>query len=293
MKRRGFTLIELLISISIVAILAATVIMTMQGAIEQGRHARAESQIAKIYQAMSDRMQEYSTRPVPIRINPNNTPAGMTDLQYVQGLRLTAVRALMRMEFPDRKEDIDPTMAVSAPAVPGMTVPAVAQGYRRRITALGHTSSNQIWTQQFESAECLYMILAGIKVGEDSALDDFKSSEIGDVDGDGFPEILDPWGTPIQWLRWAPGLQSTPIQTKDATSQPDPFDPFKVGGNHFALFPYIYSAGPDQEYGINHVPGHAYSQTSPLTNNPYSSNAGQLIGNGALALDNIHNHLTD
>ena len=44
-----------------------------------------------------------------------------------------------------------------------------------------------------------------------------------DTDGDGMKEILDAWGNPIEFLRWAPGLRSL-IQDGDP-AHADPFDP--------------------------------------------------------------------
>ena len=51
------------------------------------------------------------------------------------------------------------------------------------------------------------MILASIRDGDITGLDFFTEGEIGDVDNDGMPEILDPWGVPIYFLRWAPGFR--------------------------------------------------------------------------------------
>jgi len=31
-----------------------------------------------------------------------------------------------------------------------------------------------------------------------------------DADDDGMPEISDPWGNPVEWLRWAPGYGDSP-----------------------------------------------------------------------------------
>ena len=55
-------------------------------------------------------------------------------------------------------------------------------------------------------------------------------------DNDGMPEILDPWGTPIRFLRWAPGFRSS-MQVGDIAASTDgdaglgngdPFDPLKI-----------------------------------------------------------------
>src|SRR5262249_24881274 len=93
-------------------------------------------------------------------------------------------------------------------------------------------------TDQNEGAECLYLILSTIRDRDKQALDYFDGIEIGDTDEDGMKEILDGWGTPIEFLRWAPGYLNTP-QTPVVTTQaantvfvpelsPDPFDPARV-----------------------------------------------------------------
>jgi hypothetical protein len=41
--------------------------------------------------------------------------------------------------------------------------------------------------------------------GDKLALDYFDATEIGDTDGDGMKEILDGWGTPIEFIRWPAG----------------------------------------------------------------------------------------
>ena len=49
-------------------------------------------------------------------------------------------------------------------------------------------------------------------VDELGGRDLFNESSIGDVDQDGFPEFLDAWGTPIRFLRWAPGFTDSELQ---------------------------------------------------------------------------------
>ena len=70
------------------------------------------------------------------------------------------------------------------------------------------------------------------------------------------PEILDPWGKPIYFLRWAPGFASD-LQDPSRRA-PDPFDPLRIdprwasddAEKPFALFPLVYSAGRDRDYGV-------------------------------------------
>ena len=83
-------------------------------------------------------------------------------------------------------------------------MPAIAKTYKRHAQRTMSATGNG-WSTSNQGAECLYLILSTIKDGDKSALDFFTKDEIGDVDEDGFKEILDGWGTPILFLRWAPG----------------------------------------------------------------------------------------
>ena len=124
-----------------------------------------------------------------------------------------------------------------------------------------------LWSPQFQHAECLYLILAANRDGDTTGLDFFPESEIGDADDDGMLEILDPWGVPIMFLRWAPGYR-TDIQPGDADlandgnagiGNGDPFDPLKLDprwsdtieyNDPHLLYPLIVSAGRDGQFDI-------------------------------------------
>jgi prepilin-type N-terminal cleavage/methylation domain-containing protein len=280
-RARGFTLVELMMVIAIVAILAAISMAALAGAAEEGKRQRVRTQIYKIDQLINDKWNSYRFRQLPIRM-----PVGVNANLAAQ-VRLNAMRELQRMEMPDRLNDIldGPTPAIPTNPV-AITRPALSNAYARRVTPAAAS------TLSYDSAEMLYLIIAEMRDGERSALDFFLTSEIGDVDQDGMYEILDPWGTPIMWLRWAPGYSrydandpmlagkiAAPaplpsivvdtIQYPDGSTRPDPFDPLKAdprfnngmanGFLPFKLSPLIFSAGPDRVYDIytdDQVPFH-------------------------------------
>ena len=63
------------------------------------------------------------------------------------------------------------------------------------------------------------MILANMQDGDTSGLEFLGESEIGDIDGDGMREVLDGWGNPIAFLRWAPGyLSNWPVDPSTCDS---------------------------------------------------------------------------
>jgi prepilin-type N-terminal cleavage/methylation domain-containing protein len=298
LRRRGFTLMELLIVIMILAIIAGMSMMALAGAAEQAREQRTRAIITKIDSLIIERWNSYRFRAVPIRVAVNSNP------RFAATARLNALRELMRMELPDRITD------VTAPPTVLTNPPSVRRAYLRRATTG--------WTTQHQGSECLYLILSTMKDGDKNALDFFTDTEIGDIDEDGMKEILDGWGTPIEFLRWAPGfvteLGATTLQTNAYGLSPDPFDPIKIdprwppSGNTgtYALRPLIFSAGKDKAYDIgtaltnpNGGGQFIYSTTTP-PNDPYyvPTNGESALGtpfdanaNSTLEwADNITNH---
>lgn len=307
----AFTLVELLIVMAFIALLAGAVSVAMFGVLEDAKGQRTKAQITKIDSFVMDRWDSYRTRSIPFiqPIPPGTSPA------QAASVRLLALRELMRIELPDRKSDlVDPN---GGPIPPVWVKPtATYKSYLRKI--------KPTWTTDLEGSECLYLILSSIQDGSNRALDFFVPSEIGDLDGDGMREILDAWGNPIDFLRWAPGFgrlpygsnlgfisdrQRPPDLFPDA-SQPDEFDPFKVDprwkdanplNDPFLLFPLICSSGSDGIFDL--IRGNlTYARInndpySPQNNDPYFGDPSNLnlqpIGtvlNGAGYADNIHNH---
>jgi prepilin-type N-terminal cleavage/methylation domain-containing protein len=269
--RIAFTLIELLIVIAIIGLLASSVLFAMWGAMEQAREARTRTQIAKLNELLNSRWNSYRTRAIPIEWDLNNLDetvrqAIRKDPRAMQELRLNLLRDLMRFEIPDRREDVDDapvTFAVTYRAS-GTVYSATIQGaarsrpplvreYYRRATQSGARDFDD-WTDEHEDSECLYMIIASIRDLGSNGLDFLHEDEIGDLDGDAMPEILDAWGRPISFLRWPAGfvahpgndftwdtsddvpsyseLQSVILDSTDANYVAaeiyDPFDPLRV-----------------------------------------------------------------
>jgi len=235
LARRSFTLTELMIVTAIITVLASSTMFALYGVIEQAKEKRTQAQVLKIHALIMQRWETYRSRKVPILIPPG------ASLRVRAAVRLHAIRDLMRMELPDRITDLQITPAPfpnpgpnAQTAFSSLVVrpPSLWQKYRRRVgfsrslppfnnwPTVTTTPSN--WTTSHQQAECLYLILAAIRDGDSTALDYFKESEIADTDEDGLPEIVDAWGRPIQFLRWAPGFATTAGPDNEFANGPNP-----------------------------------------------------------------------
>ena len=271
-RRAAFTLTELLVVIMVISILASSVLFAMYGAIEDAKVKRTKAQVTKLHDMLMTRWESYRTRPIRLL----NLPAqARRNAKGVTAARLNALRDLMRMEMPDRKTDVlDGPVSYSfvypdsqaQPQTATVTIrrPAISREYLRRARAV---YNNGVWTAPnwsvtFQDAECLYMIVASIRDITSNGLDFVREGEIGDLDGDGMPEILDAWGKPIVFIRWPAGFIAHPGQdfaygtTDDIPSysviQPfmpdanyqyvesedrDPFDPLRVDNRESVAIP--------------------------------------------------------
>jgi prepilin-type N-terminal cleavage/methylation domain-containing protein len=301
-RRLAFTLVELMVAMAVATLLSATVLMALWSAQEEGRAARTRSQVTKLNEYIMSQWETYASAQIPIVYSGPNamTPFSPTPREKLQA-RLVLLRDMMRMELPDRKTDVLlPKVTLSFRDSSGnirgyatlAREPRAWREYQRRASAG--------WTEQFQGAECLYLIISTLRDDNSTALDYFRNTDVGDKDGDGMLEIWDGWSNPIEFLRWAPGFDSL-IQIPNRNRSPDYFDPLHVDPRWanpnelipFNLTPLIYSAGADQSYGLLTEPAHAYATTNPIPVDPYAPTPNGLIGQRdgtSDADDNITNH---
>lgn len=334
----GFTLVELLVAMAIIGLLAATVLVGMAGVTESSRADRTRAQIARIHTLIAQKWESFED----VRVNVSafagkqsrqESPDRRSIRSVLQARHVVdAKRELMRMTLPDRKADVVDGLYVveqgvreawpRGPAVyAGLTnPPSEWHAYRRKAKRFvgQHKSKPWMnedgWTRDFEDAECLYLILGQMTDGDRAALEFFRDDEIGDIDNDGMPEIHDAWGTPIRFLRWAPGFnvaaeyrekisgwQLAESQTYSSiviggfqnVETPDPFDPLELYTRYpyqindyrsdasrvhrtFALFPLIISAGGDKNLDMRFDLGNGPVHYVATTppNNPYVNTFG-------------------
>ncbi|MFN3148759.1 type II secretion system protein [Bremerella sp.] len=308
--RPAFTLVELLVVMGVLAMLSSLVLVGLSSAAEQARVNRTRSQVQKIHELLMPRWEEYRYR----RVEANKSG----NVRARQTSRVDKIRQLMRMEMPCHTQDVEYGINNTAVAYGSETTePSLWRRYRRAV--INRAGSFAAWTSTNDDAECLYMIIESIQVGDTNGLDFFKPSEIGDTDDDGMPELLDGWGNPIHFIRWAPGFIG-PRSNIHRNDSPDPYDPLGVRGgrlqtagagiyDHFPLYPLIISEGPDEALDvvvkytadadtIRTITGQAPFTTYPPNNPYYDAGSGSYLGtefdsnsNGVDEYyDNISNH---
>ena len=252
MKQRiGFTLIEMLVVVMIITMLAGMTLSAVGSARNAAAAARTRATIEKLNRVVMKRYATYQYRKVDI-----GDTTGKSKLQVAQE-RLKALRILIRHEMPDRAGDLS--------SFGGEALPAVTQLYQTKFSKSSDSS--------YASAELLYMQVMADPIGASM----FSESEIGDADKDGLPEFIDGWGRPIRYILWPAGFFRTDNCESDlqATTNPndakfihDPFDRSNIEPGTPALFPLIYSAGPDGIYDINRGTTSGNSQNTYNYANP-------------------------
>ena len=311
-NRRGFTLVELLVVIMLIGILSSLVLVALANVTHKAREDRTSAQIAKIHEVLMEKWQSYAYRKIPpvssLAARKKLAGNATKNFQVLARHRLEGVRDLMRLELPASRTEVLSGRSRIRDSLSGKTyLPALTRAYQAQAMAATGASLADLataWTPDFENAECLYLILSQIRDDQSSALEIFSENEIGDTDGDGMLEILDAWGNPIRWLRWAPGFNS-PLQVPLAENpnQEDPFDTARVGSSYQdtfgtdrprTLYPLIFSAGPDGKYGVRVG---AEGQTwFDVRSDPYHEAMRQIGGpvdseDVEQIADNITNHL--
>lgn len=233
-RRSGLTLLELLVVMMIISLLAALFLGALSAASRLSQVSNTKSLIQKLHNAMMSRWDAYRSIRLPIvleaRADSGAAIATSEKTKYRQDIarrKMLATRELLRMEMPDRYEDLmfEPAYLVTFTNPKKPIRPYLWNAYQRRIMEAKAVASKTDPAfdnmalddfvirlgNQYQSAECLYMIMTVGTEDSSTSTEHFAAHNFGDVDGDGMKEFIDAWGSPIEFLRWAPGYYS-PMQ---------------------------------------------------------------------------------
>lgn len=216
---QGFTLVELMVVLVIIAMLSALTLSGLAGSRGRGKVEATKLLVGKINDAILEVYEDFEDQAASIG-------------------SLPAIRRRLRSELPDSWDEVAPGTVLTTPTT------ALERTYRNYKLSGGLPSPN------YQGAECLYMIVT--QSGRFNELvAQIRPDQVGDRDSDGKKEFIDAWGNPIAFLRWAPGYVSSAvvkptIQIADFINRHDPFDEANADPAAYALFPLIYSAGPDE-----------------------------------------------
>jgi prepilin-type N-terminal cleavage/methylation domain-containing protein len=357
-NRPSFTLVELLVAIAIIGILMGMVVYTLAGAQRDSLVAKTQGTLKKINEIVLHRWEEYRYRGANTQLGDPGLMQPLTQGQFAgqlplsskesARLRLMVLRDTMRMELPDKLVDLSYTPTVYKAAtktnnggwetqLPRRLATATYNNLRRKfgyapltVVATPSPIGVDVASGPFDSAKLLYQIVANTYYNGSSALEFFRPTEIGEVDG--APVFIDGWGTPICFIRWPAGYgegmvdpnNPQPFPHPRASSDailndrdvPDALDPLHTdpryataGQKPWLLVPLVVSAGPDREFnllfdsGVNYaltvmthpqVPGAIagpYYFPDPYALGPNQRRQGALIDlNSDAAKDNITNY---
>jgi prepilin-type N-terminal cleavage/methylation domain-containing protein len=288
--RLGFTLVELLVVIAIIAILASLAAYAVIAMMGRQQTRNTESTIKTVNKLLQDRWSHVIAEARKESPSPKVQMLAGGDLERAQ---VIWVKVRLAEAFPIAYKEMnpaDPTTIVNTYiTAPAKIKPHFAK-YRATVKVYPPTPGPT------ESSACLLMALKTLQTDAGVSLEDQMKFAIADTNGDGINELVDAWGTPLAFYRFAwnnaklqaanpatPGSRnfkySDPIDTggtlmNDSWGSRPMFEAqFQLQvknttGNANFVIPVIVSAGPDGELGLG--PDLSVVKTSTEADNIYS-----------------------
>ncbi|MEM8669565.1 MAG: type II secretion system protein [Planctomycetota bacterium] len=248
MKRKAFTLVELLVSMVVIGIIGGMVAMALDGASRAAKETRAQGLANSLNLVALQIYEENARRRINlpagfVTIESRALSALCWKRDWLRcsfpERREDLISLPVAVPYPTVDTSTTPSTSVlqfidDNRAVPSITAGINAGGTRsqeilkyrilvaRSIQAstniivssfaqlLDGDTTNGEWTSEHQAAECLYLILSTNVVNGVPASDMLNQRDVADVDEDGMPEIIDPWGNPVGFMRWPVGLALTP-----------------------------------------------------------------------------------
>lgn len=204
-RRPGFTLIELLIVVSIIAVLLLLTIRVMGAFIGQARDAATQATLRKVNGLLHERANAVyrleqrsgylATTPqynqaagILLNLPTANPYRSSVALQKILTLKLLAVKF-----FPQLPVEVtDATLYPNIVNVP-LSNPELLYQFLTQSNIVGSTP-----------------------IGTDA----FSTSEVKDIDKNGYPEFVDAWGNPLYFYRWP-----TRLFRASGSAEPTPANP--------------------------------------------------------------------
>jgi len=214
-RRPSITLVELLVVIAILVILAGLVSAGLFKWIDTQRQSNTNAIIQKVQKHL-----DLQIKKVLEDASNEKIPASVLNLAGGDPIRARVIWKKLRLkqEFPNTLaeakapyKDVNGTAVLSATDLPPIASYA--------------TAANKIATGASDSAALLVLILARNRGAGTINADDLGSAAI-DVNGDGYKEVVDGWGNPVQFYRW-PTASAAVDALRPTNSVPfrDPLDP--------------------------------------------------------------------
>ena len=200
-RRTAFTLLEMLIVVGLIGLLATIGIAGyLKLAGSNARKSATQVTLRKIQSQLSQRMEQFNRLNVDADAKRLAADYGIPYTLIVQNkidqdsINILTRKVLLKGYFPQRFEDLNWGADIKGTSDIRTPLGKIFDG-------LPFVSANH--DDKTESSELLYLMLTqGDALGAGSNTDiDFNENELADTDEDGLIEIVDSWGTPLQFYR--------------------------------------------------------------------------------------------